>query len=211
MDARNPSSHARRDDRARLGDLRRTAPVGDHAGMVGEGGERPRFLIVEGVARALDREAGRSAAAGAEVVDGFRQPVRTVRQIVRRGTVASPTDAADALLAALDGAGLLVHATADRTTIDRLVDDLRRLGPVEHRIVEGDDEPDVPEEARALLGLLAEGHSLGEAAAILGLARRTADRRLAEARRALGTERTTEAIARANRLGWLGGSRRDDN
>lgn len=188
-------------------DLRPTVRVGDHADMVREGGERPRFLIVEGGARILDREAGRAGAAGAEVVDGFRQPVRTVRPVVRRGIVATPSDAADALLAALDGAGLLVHATADRTTIDRLVDDLRRLGQVEHRIVEGDDEPEVPGEAKALLGLLAEGHSLGEAAAILGLARRTADRRLAMARRALGTERTTEAIALANRLGWLGRSR----
>jgi DNA-binding NarL/FixJ family response regulator len=59
-------------------------------------------------------------------------------------------------------------------------------------------------EARAILGLLAEGHSLGEAAHLLGLARRTADRRLLAARRALGVDRTTEAIARARRLGWFG-------
>jgi hypothetical protein len=42
---------------------------------------------------------------------------------------------------------------------------------------------------------------------MLGLARRTADRRLAEARRTLGVSRTTEAIARARRLGWLDRSR----
>jgi DNA-binding NarL/FixJ family response regulator len=57
---------------------------------------------------------------------------------------------------------------------------------------------------RALLALLAEGLTLGEAAWQLGLPRRTADRRLADARRALGTDRTAEAIARAKRLGWLG-------
>ena len=64
---------------------------------------------------------------------------------------------------------------------------------------------DIGPDARAILGLLAEGQSLGEAADILGLSRRTADRRLAEGRRALGVERTTEAIARAQRLGWLEG------
>jgi len=59
-------------------------------------------------------------------------------------------------------------------------------------------------DARAIIGLLAEGHSLGQAARLLGLSRRTADRRLAAARSALGAERTTEAVARAQRMGWLG-------
>jgi DNA-binding NarL/FixJ family response regulator len=74
---------------------------------------------------------------------------------------------------------------------------------VDHRIGAPEPPPVISSEARAILGLLAEGHSLGEAAATLGMARRTADRRLAEGRRALGTDRTTEAIARARRLGWL--------
>ena len=122
------------------------------------------------------------------------------------GVVATPTDAADAVLAALAGAGLIVTTSADRPTVDRLIDDLRHLGRVDHRIVS--DSPvagvaSLQPEARAILGLLADGLSLGEAADALGLARRTADRRLAEARRALGVERTTEAIARARRLGWL--------
>jgi DNA-binding CsgD family transcriptional regulator len=117
-------------------------------------------------------------------------------------------DAEAALLAALEGVGLIIHATGARDVIDRLVDDLRRLGSVEHRIGEPDPHPVVDPTARAILGLLAEGHSLGEAATILGLSRRTADRRLAEGRRNLGVERTTEAIARARRLGWLGGDAR---
>ena len=51
-------------------------------------------------------------------------------------------------------------------------------------------------DGRAILGLLAEGATLGAAAATLHLSRRTADRRLAEARAALRVERTVEAVAR---------------
>jgi DNA-binding CsgD family transcriptional regulator len=60
-------------------------------------------------------------------------------------------------------------------------------------------------DARALLSLLSDGLTLGEASARLGISRRTADRRLADARRALGAERTAEAVARARRAGWLAG------
>jgi DNA-binding NarL/FixJ family response regulator len=60
------------------------------------------------------------------------------------------------------------------------------------------------EDARAILRCLAEGQTLGQAASTLNLSRRTADRRLAEARRALGVERTVEAVSRGRRLGWLG-------
>jgi len=92
---------------------------------------------------------------------------------------------------------------APRDVADRLIDDLRRLGPVEYRLGRAHAVPDIEPDARAILGLLAEGQSLGEAAVILGISRRTADRRLALARHALGAKRTTEAIARARRLGWL--------
>ena len=122
------------------------------------------------------------------------------------GVVDDEASAADALLAALEGAGLVVEARAARAIIDRLVDDLRRLGPVDHRTVgesTAEPVPHAPPEAREILALLAEGCSLGEAAAVLGLSRRTADRRLAAARAALGVERTTEAVSQARRLGWL--------
>ena len=61
----------------------------------------------------------------------------------------------------------------------------------------------VDPEARALIGHIAAGSTLGEAAHALHLSRRTADRRLAQARRVLGVERTVVAIAWAQRLGWL--------
>lgn len=58
-------------------------------------------------------------------------------------------------------------------------------------------------EARALISRIAAGDTLGQAAHALHLSRRTADRRLAQARRALGVERTVVAIAWAHRLGLL--------
>lgn len=161
------------------------------------------LVVVEGPELALDHAIRELAAAGWASEPGFGPPHRAGR-IVRTGVVDSAETAAAALLAALASQGLAVRVTADRAVIDRLVDDLRRLGPVDHRVGEPVAPPAVGPEARAILGLLAEGHSLGEAAVILGLPRRTADRRLAEGRRALGVERTTEAIAQARRLGWLG-------
>lgn len=162
----------------------------------------PPLVIVEGPEAALEHAVRELLVGGWTVVAGFTPPARTGRS-VRTGQIATRTDAEAALLTALGGEGLAARATAPREIIDRLVDDLRRLGPVDHRIGLPDAGPEVRPEARGIIGLLAEGHSLGEAAAILGLSRRTADRRLAEGRRALGVQRTTEAIARAKRLGWL--------
>ncbi len=164
------------------------------------------LIIIEGPDVALEQALREATVAGWVVEPGFHGPFRPGR-IVRSGTIAVAADAEAALLAALAGQGIAARAVAERDIIDRLVDDLRRLGPVEHRLGDPPTDPDISPDARAILGLLAEGHSLGEAATILGLRRRTADRRLAEGRRALGVERTTEAIARARRLGWLGGSR----
>jgi DNA-binding CsgD family transcriptional regulator len=164
----------------------------------------PPVIVLEGPAGCSRPDVAALRARGLVIVEGFKAPARTVG-IVCAGIVDGAEAAARALLAVLGGAGVVVEALADRATVDRLVDDLRRRGPVDHRIVSASagGEPDVSVEARAILGLLAMGLSLGEAAHTLGLARRTADRRLAEARRSLGVSRTTEAIARARRLGWL--------
>jgi DNA-binding CsgD family transcriptional regulator len=161
------------------------------------------LIVVEGSQAAVDRVRAELRAAGWSLVDGWTAELPRGSRWVRVGVVASPADAAQALLAVLSGCGAVIDARAGRDIVDRLVDDLRRLGPVDHRTGEPAVEPNLPAESRAVLGLLAEGYSLGEAAKILGLARRTADRRLAEARRILGVERTTEAIAHARRRGWL--------
>lgn len=167
----------------------------------------PPLVIIEGPSSGWREAVTGVAADGWREVSGFAPPYRTGR-VVRSGIVASVADARAALVAALAGQGVVVHATAARAVIDRLVDDLRRLGPVDHRVGVAIDVPALDREIRQLLGLLAEGQSLGEAAATLGLSRRTADRRLAEARRLLDTNRTTEAISRAARRGWL---RKDDS
>lgn len=166
----------------------------------------PYVLVDEGSGceATLEAAALDLARDGWRVMDGLdARPA--LGRIVLRGTVATGQDAASALLAALDGFGLLVRGAAEGEIVARLVDDLRRLGHVDHRIPAGagSQAATIGPEGRAILALLAEGHTLGEAAGRLGLSRRTADRRLAEARAVLGVTRTTEAIARAARNGWL--------
>jgi DNA-binding CsgD family transcriptional regulator len=116
------------------------------------------------------------------------------------GTVAGPDDAAAAVLCAVAGARLVVLATAEREVIDRLVDDLRRLGTVEHLVGDADADGLTGDERR-LLGLLLGGATLGQAARQLHISRRTADRRLASARERLGARTTPEAVAAAARAG----------
>jgi hypothetical protein len=103
------------------------------------------------------------------------------------------------VLAALAGADLLLLVTADDRVHDTLLDDLARLGTVEHAaptVVLAADQ-------LALLTRLQAGMSLGEAAGAEHLSRRTADRRLALARRTLGVATTAEALVVAARLGLL--------
>ncbi len=118
---------------------------------------------------------------------------------VRVGRVANAEDAATAVLCAVAGADLVVDAAAPREVIDRLCDDLRRLGEVEHRI--GPPPSGLDADQRSLLALLLGGATLGQAARELHLSRRTADRRLAAARAALGARTTSEAVAAAARAG----------
>lgn len=108
-----------------------------------------------------------------------------------------------AVLEAVRGADLVVTATANRDVIDQLCDDLRRLGTVEHRVEPraGRPTPTLSSDEQALLAALLGGASLGEAAAALHLSRRTADRRLAGARRALGASSTAEALVLAAQAG----------
>lgn len=164
-------------------------------------GTRPPIIIVEGLPEAFRRAVEELRSEGWAVRDGFDSGDATPRE-VRAGGVGDAESAGRAVLAVLAGAGAVVHATAAGDVIDRLLDDLRHLGQVDHRTGTGSSA--VSLEARAILGRLALGDTLGEAAHALHLSRRTADRRLAEARRALGVERTIEAIARARRLGWIG-------
>lgn len=118
---------------------------------------------------------------------------------VRVGEIVSAADAAAALLAVVAGAGLVAHVRAERELVDRFCDDLRRFGDVDYRAASTPRLPHLTSEQRRLIDLLAEGLTLGEAARQLNLSRRTADRRLAEARRAFGVETTAELLVRTAR------------
>jgi DNA-binding NarL/FixJ family response regulator len=116
--------------------------------------------------------------------------------------VAEVTDAAGAeaaVLAALGGADLALACTCDPEVSDRLLEDLARLGSV---CEEPAEQPLTADQA-ALLARLRDGATLAGAARAEHLSRRTADRRLAAARRALGARTTAEALVTAARLGLL--------
>lgn len=151
------------------------------------------LVVVEGSARSYANALIDVRRRGWRVVEGWTPDPRAD---VRAGTVTSFEDAANALLAAVGGAGVVLHARADRDVVDRLCDDLRRLGPLEHRVGDHENEPRLTHAEEQLLELLAEGLTLGAAAARLTIGRRTADRRLAAARTKLGVRTTAEALVR---------------
>lgn len=137
-----------------------------------------RILVVEGSAQTLARV----------LAEGAVEPRRIVE-------VRDSAGAASAIRAALGGGTLIVHAVAERSVLDRLYDDLRRLGDV---AVRTDPSPSLADglsaDEAALLRALADGRTLRDAAATLHLSLRTADRRLAAARMTLGAATTTEAV-----------------
>lgn len=145
--------------------------------------------MVEGSPSAFAAALGDARHSGHELIESFAGRAG----VVCCGEISDPATAELAMLAAVGGAGLIVRVTASREVADRLLDDLRRLGSVEHRLGEPARVP-LTSEQRALLDLLSNGTTLGVAATRLGLSRRTADRRLAEARRVLGGATTAEAL-----------------
>lgn len=154
----------------------------------------PPFVVVEGGdATALSASRAGLAAQGWQVSASWDAAAPGV---VCVGVVDGEPAAQRAVLAAVAGAGLLLLGTASRGVLDTLYDDLRRLGPVEVRFAGDASEVQLHPEARALLDLLLAGSSLGAAAGELHISRRTADRRLAQARRAFGARTTSELLAR---------------
>lgn len=159
----------------------------------------PAAVVIEGSAAsaAVDRVCADLAARGLRISS---DPRAAAPGVVYADTVDDEPGAERAVLAALAGAQLVVAATAPREVIDRLCDDLRRLGPLDHRIESAGGQPVLSGEERALLDRLLAGDSLGQAAAAVHMSRRTADRRLASARKALGVTTTAELLAAAARL-----------
>jgi DNA-binding CsgD family transcriptional regulator len=156
-----------------------------------------RFVVLERAEAATARSI--AAEFGGPLVDGWDGP--SPPGAVRVGVVADSSSAAQAVLAAVRGCDLVVLGVGERAVIDQLCDDLRRLGELDHRVEPPEPAVELTGDERALLQHLVSGASLGAAAKALHVSRRTADRRLASARRALGAGSTSEALVLARRLG----------
>jgi DNA-binding NarL/FixJ family response regulator len=155
------------------------------------------LIVVQGSERVFGQARREIERAGLKIADSWQQ----FPGVVCAGVVADAGDAAAALLSAVWGGGVVIHAKAPAEVIERLVEDLRRLGPVDYRTGERPTEPALTTQERSLLELLAEGITLGQAAERLHLSRRTADRRLAAARSKLGASSTAEALVLFRRAG----------
>jgi hypothetical protein len=97
--------------------------------------------------------------------------------------VAEPSDAQAAVLLAVGGAGLLVHAVADRSVVDDLVEDLGRIGSV--LLIDAGATVRLDADTWRLLHAVADGATVGAAARTMHMSIRTANRRLTDAREAL--------------------------
>ncbi|UMG94604.1 hypothetical protein [Nocardioides sp. TF02-7] len=149
------------------------------------------YVVVEAGPDVLADARAELRSLGWEVVDRLAE--ERAGGLVLALAVRDADEAAVALFTAIEGVGLLVDARAERPVIDRLCDDLRRLGHLEHRVAA--PGPLLTDDERALLDLLASGSTLGAAATHLHLSRRSADRRLAAARTKLAADTTGQAIA----------------
>lgn len=160
----------------------------------------PPFVLVAGATAAALERVGAAATAlrvgGWTVVDGWAAPLGRDR-VVCTGRISTRDGARRALLAAVAGAGLVVAVSTDLGTLDQLVDDLRRLGPVDLVASIPAGIGRLTPAQRGLLLLLGDGATVIDAAASLGITDDAAERRLAGARRVLGLATTAAAIAAA--------------
>ena len=117
-------------------------------------------------------------------------------RLVLHGRVADQHTAQLAVLAAARGAGIVAVVDTESPVGRALVDDLARLGPVNHGATPetGNAAADLVPVQRALLDRLAAGDTIAAAAAAEFLSLRTANRRIAEARALFGVRTTREAV-----------------
>ena len=159
--------------------------------------DAPRHVV----ATAADADAvlHRLAAEGWTVREGFALPDHARDVAAARLVLHGPVTDADALqravLAAARGAGIVAVCDPATRVGRALVDDLSRLGPVQHGAAEPRDAiAELIPEQRALLDRLADGDTIAAAAAAEFLSLRTANRRIAEARAVFGVRTTREAV-----------------
>jgi hypothetical protein len=145
----------------------------------------------------------RLARAGATTREGFALAESawdvTSARLVLFGRVNDPDTAELAVLAAARGATVVAIADLRADLGRALLADLRRIGYV---ATSADTDLDGPQttgpllaaEHRALLDRLARGETIAAAATAEFLSLRTANRRIADARRLLGVRTTREAV-----------------
>jgi hypothetical protein len=172
--------------------------------MAGDPAHAPRYVVASGgdatsVLRRLAR-AGWTTREGFALTDQAWD-VSDAR-LALYGRVAEGDTAELALLAAARGAGIVAICDAGGDIGRALLADLARIGPVTtdpDADLGTTPEPDsggpqLAPEQRALLERLAGGETIAAAAAAEFLSLRTANRRIAEAREALGVRTTREAV-----------------
>ena len=118
-------------------------------------------------------------------------------RLVLHGRVTDQDSLQLAVLAAARGAGIVAICDTNTPIGRALVDDLARLGPINHGAATTDNNDavaDLVPEQRALLDRLASGDTIAAAAAADFLSLRTANRRIAEARALFGVRTTREAV-----------------
>jgi len=158
----------------------------------------PRPLIVLDDESALPALRVKLHASGWRTQEGFSLPAAdwdvTRLRVVCAGRVASPAELEAALLAAVRGAGLIVLTPPEPP--DEFLEDLARIGSVDRRGGgAGLDSPEVAD----LLRSLAAGKPVADAAADALVSLRTAHRRLAGARAALGVKTNRELLTEYGR------------
>jgi len=121
-------------------------------------------------------------------------------RVVAVGPVPDEAAAEAALLCAVRGAGLVIAVDPAAPWAADLRADLDRLAPAAAEAPTPEPAHPLSAEQREILDLLAEGHSIAAAARLRYLSLRTANRRVAEAREALGVATTREAVVAYARL-----------
>ncbi|BCJ35394.1 hypothetical protein Athai_28970 [Actinocatenispora thailandica] len=169
------------------------------------GGPAPRYLVASAAEATIVLR--RMARSGWRTREGFALPEAAwdvaEQRLMLFGRVPDIDTAALAVLAAARGAGVVVIAD-DRSEPGRAVlADLSRIGavlrdpnvdPVDDAAGHGDDGLPLTDEQRQLLDRLGAGETIAAAAEAEFLSLRTANRRIAEARKALGVRTTREAV-----------------
>ncbi|GAA4895011.1 hypothetical protein LX16_1588 [Stackebrandtia albiflava] len=160
-------------------------------------------LYVVGTAQEATTVLRRLARAGWQTRQGFAITDTgwdvSAGRVVRYGRVPDSDTAALAVLAAARGAGVVCVCDPVSQAGLVLTADLGRIGPVgvdPVAQIPSQPGPELPvtEEQAALLARLADGETIAAAAEAEFLSLRTANRRIAAARKALGVATTREAV-----------------